>query len=371
MCSKKNESEALKKKKGLYWRQSIFELVYSSLPVFIAAGVNNFVASFIALITEGSVNHVSTEIGVLFLYTFLSYSFGKYAFSYIYSYMHSDRDMASSSSSNSKVEIMSRLDQLKLLPLLARVLNENAAFSMKEFLVVLIMEHVYVEHGFGAAFGTWLSWTTLFCLVLAASVVVGFQQLRFSLKMQKKLIEFDADAFSFSIAALLIILVASGLSVVGFTFISESSVLFSYEVEDDEIDVPSSIVKIYNVLFTFGISTVAAILLVLEDVIFRDRYALVADGEEEEEALEERNRRVRLESTVTNTQPVILAPPDSRQSMDIVSLETPRASAAPTVNVSSKTLNDNFGDISSRGPTLSPNELIFEGLFDLYHAILG
>lgn len=256
-----NKDETVK----IFWRRAAYEVVTLSIPVFVASGVNNFVAAIIVLSSEDAEDHLGAEIGQQFLYTFLfSYLIGKWLF-------HSVAKHIIACQASQTVEdrwgLLDFCKRTKSLTLLARAINENASFSIKEFMMLVLVEKVYEEEGFGAAFGGWWLGFAVFVLVLLVSTLMASGLFRLEGEMVHWLKEYDVDSFALGAGAVFVALVAKGLSVEGVTFISPNSVLYGARDDDSDDFGLVGYPQLYNVFFTFTITFWCGLLLLVEDGI--------------------------------------------------------------------------------------------------------
>eukprot|EP01042_Synura_sphagnicola_P009552 gene9552-12256_t len=255
-----NKDETVK----IFWRRAAYEVVTLSIPVFVASGVNNFVAAIIVLSSEDSEDPQGTEIGQQFLYTFLfSYLIGKWLF-------HSVAKHIIACQASQTVEdrwgLLGFCKRTKSLTLLARAINENASFSIKEFMMLVLVEKVYEEEGFGAAFGGWWLGFAVFVLVLLVSTLMASGLFRLEGEMVHWLKEYDVDSFALGAGAVFVALVGKGLSVEGVTFISPNSVFYGPSEADDDGAVAGNTAA-YSLFFSLGITFVCSVLLIVEDSI--------------------------------------------------------------------------------------------------------
>eukprot|EP01033_Poteriospumella_lacustris_P005807 gene5807-4164_t len=252
LCPQKRQrSEAERRARSLFYKRSWYEVVILSIPVFVAAGVNNFVAAIIVLSSEDAEDHLGAEIGQQFLYTFLfSYLIGKWLF-------HSVAKHIIACQASQTVEdrwgLLDFCKRTKSLTLLARAINENASFSIKEFMMLVLVEKVYEEEGFGAAFGGWWLGFAVFVLVLLVSTLMASGLFRLEGEMVHWLKEYDVDSFALGAGAVFVALVGKGLSVEGVTFISPNSVFYGPSAADDDGAVAGNTAA-YSLFFSLGIT---------------------------------------------------------------------------------------------------------------------
>ena len=164
----------------------LYELLSAAVPVFLAAGVSNFVTSIIHLISESANDPEQAVILQAFVYAVLTSIFGKY-FLYL---IHMNMNEKSAGGS-----INHWLHKNKYTSLTSNFLIENAGFAWKEFLIIFLMEIVYVDYGFGAAFGAWLAWIGIYVLIIIISawVISYFRHIPYHLRIE--LLSFHCEAF--------------------------------------------------------------------------------------------------------------------------------------------------------------------------------
>lgn len=249
-----------------YQRRAWYETVLISIPVFIAAGLNNLVASIIELSSEDAKSPESAKIGQQFLYTFIfSYFGGKFCFYQLSSYIQSCRN--SNASGDNSVGIMSFLRSTKSLTLCARLFSENSSFAIKEFLLLVLVEDFYNKEGFGVAIGGWaLSWGIFALSIIIFSLIFAFV-FKCNSTMVEWMMDYDLDSFALGVGAMLVAIVAKGLAVEGVVFVGNNSILYGDSNEETNDDGLHGLPSLYNITFTIGILMFSGLVLLLEDII--------------------------------------------------------------------------------------------------------
>lgn len=164
------------------WRRHGKQLSEGSLPVFIAAAINQAVAQLID--AAAGTSHVTIIISLNMVYSLFSHIFGIWI-------------IVSLSQSN------------YLYRYWTRICTENASFSWKQTFTLVVLKWLYSPSGAGMAF---FAWFITFILVLVLIYVSCFVRHLFffgSNVVHKSLVEFDTDVFSLAIAFSFTIIIAS------------------------------------------------------------------------------------------------------------------------------------------------------------------
>jgi hypothetical protein len=288
-CCKKEDPTELQIKEFLTSR-AFYDLLCSSLPVFLAAGINNFVGSVIRLISETSEEPEAAELGQALVYALITYFLGKYL-------NHLIR-IVSIDSSYDKSPFVQNIKSLKLFPLFVQLLTENTAFAWKEFMLVFVMKMVFEEDGFGAALGLWIGMVIFFiCIMGFSGLWIGYCYRHSKQgKLFEQSLEYDADAFSLGTAVVLTALLGKGFAGIGIDYLDSDSYLYSYEREDDTVT--NNTGGSYFALYFSIVLILTTSLLMIEDRFFVNENA---DSNSPESNIEKQSPSLELETSLTSS----------------------------------------------------------------------
>lgn len=255
-------------------KRSFKTLINGSIPICIASATAAFVTSIIEYIAEDHEDKHASECGQVFVYAIITYVGGKILTYKLHQAIHTKEKR------NAVVEWIVEKD---IQHLLFGLFAENSGFAWKEFGISLALKLIYLEHGWGAAFGSW-------CLSIAIfSIVTTLSGLFFRLwfhdinhKLAELFVEFDADSFALALAFVITSLWGIGIDGLGVGYINHHSYL--YEWADDETDDGYSGVNSYYLLYTFCITSLVSVILVVEE-----RCGLEDNKENEELHLEDKS----------------------------------------------------------------------------------
>lgn len=228
---------------------SRYELVESSLPVFVAAGVSGSASAIIGVLSE---EKEDIELVLKLLYTLFAYFVGK-ALTYR---LLVDEDR------NSTTFPFPLLREYKFSKLSRHSLSELSGFAWKEFAIAFCLEEIFLKEGLGAAFGSWL--LIVFSAIAFVTVSSHIQRKIFRLDhtWNHKVLSYDTDAFALSIAYVLTAAVALGLWELGVGLAPSSSILFEWdEGFEEDHEGGTDIVYLYAII----IACVVAVMQFSED----------------------------------------------------------------------------------------------------------
>jgi hypothetical protein len=290
-CRKQTKEE--KDEHRLVYRKASRRLIQSALPVFLAAGVNNFAASLIDYIAdENQHTLVGAVVGQTLAYAVISYMIGRYGTFLIRKMQREDNEHANlvqrmireKATADPQLQSALRADQFPSLQrsstwlwmkdcdmdeLLCDILAENAGFAWKEFMVVFVLDIFYFSFGLGAAYGMWVMSVGMSLLWLRFS-----RQFMTNLHLNGHLIDdmlhFDGEVFGFSFAFTLTVLCAVLSMTTGLDYATGEGFLFeSWAITDDD---STELTPAGNPLFFvyfFLVSFLVGLVLILEEDCFR------------------------------------------------------------------------------------------------------
>jgi hypothetical protein len=298
-CCGEEETEEQKERKARIHQLAQLQVIQSSLPVFIAAGINNFVSSLIKLIAEDSEDHVGSLIGQSLAYTVIVFVVGKIV---VYEIRHKQHEVEEAkriakmknleeevSRENSIVTVssyggnnptippaapivpLSRFWQTifnyKLDEFICGTLTENAGFAWKEFLVIYVLEFFNEEYGYGPAWGMWIMWVGIFLITLRVFARVQ-RHFHVPHHVGTILLHFDAEAYAFAIAFVLSALIALGFEETGNRYAGKESFLFEWQQDDEESEGKQQAGE-GTFLYFVATSFAVGIILLVEDLYFK------------------------------------------------------------------------------------------------------
>lgn len=287
-CCGEEETEEQKQKKAKLLQIAQLQVLRSSIPVFIAAGVNNFVSSLIEYIAEESEHPIRSLIFQSLAYTIIVFLLGKCVVCYVRKQQQETEDAKripsyNPSRDNSIVTVSSfggptpppapvihqsrlwqNITKYQLDEFLCSTVTENSGFAWKEFLVIYILEYFNEEYGYVGAWGMWIMWVGIFLISLR--LFNRFQK-KFHLNhhLSALLSHFDTEAYAFAIAYVFSALVALGFQEDGMRYVNNESFLFEWKHDDDGSHEDTG----YNfgtVYYYFAVSFFVGAILMLEDL---------------------------------------------------------------------------------------------------------
>lgn len=234
----------------------------SVVPVFMASSVAFFVMELVEYTVESS--HDGKEAlnaSLSFLSAFVVFIGGKLI---TWALMAAEREAKLAATEDRAVQFNAVIDWLrreKLSHCLVHFVAELSGFLLKDFIVVMVLELVYGEHGFGPAFGVWV------LLAVAAPILVRLaayvlRRMRLSIEEQAAQLDFDTDSWALGFAYAFTVLLAQGSAGCGFTYISPSSYVYSYE---DDYDDEGTASNSYTYLYIWVTMVFVACLLLIEE----------------------------------------------------------------------------------------------------------
>jgi hypothetical protein len=194
---------------------SKYELIESSLPVFVAAGVSGSAVAIIDVLSEDDEN---AKIVLVALYALFAYFVGK-LFTYI---LLRDEERPSSKFP------FSVLRQYKFSKLFRHSLSELSGFAWKEFFIIFCLEEIFLKEGLGPTFGSWLliGGVAVVAVIISSHVQRGI--FRFSHTWNQKILSYDTEAFALSLAYILTAVVSLACWKGGVALIPSNSILFEW-----------------------------------------------------------------------------------------------------------------------------------------------
>lgn len=234
-------------------RRYFKELVYQSIPVFLAASFSSFVMSLIRYIAEeGEGDHIDNECIQSIVYAIISYIIGYFL----------SIQLKQAIESKEKSNFINMLENAEFTEIIFSTLAECTGFAWREFINIFLLKILYLRYGWGPALGGWFLILFVFIII---SLVSGkmMQSLSFPTSDKELLIEYNSDSFALSLSFSITVIWALACELIGAEYVDKSGYL--YEWKDDDYEEESSGVNGYYYIYIFIISVVVALILVFED----------------------------------------------------------------------------------------------------------
>ena len=243
---------------------SRYELIESSLPVFIAAGISGSAA---AIIKEISEEKEWLEILLTSFYALTSYFLGKWL-TYC---LLKEEDI------NSEHFIFVTMRKYKLSKLIRHSLAELSGFAWKEFFIIFCLKKLYIEDGLGASFGSWLLIIFVAFIAIYISSIVQRLYFKFDYIWNQKMLNFDTESFALSIAYILTAIIVLGFWQIGFAIVYSNSILLDWDEgfadEHDSVTESVGTTMFYSFLVAMFVSAVQ--FPEVEDIAVADELCIV------------------------------------------------------------------------------------------------
>jgi len=192
-CHRKYTDDERQRYKELL-RLSQFELIESSLPVFISSGISYCMVEIIRIIAH---QHLYTETIIYAVYTCIIYGIFKFI---SYKLLKSYRIQSTSF-------VIQYINKYKLNKIISRCLVEITAFAWKDSFINIIFSVVYYNYNLLISYMFWIILVVIAIIMINITNLICKHYLPASRKhLYLRLLLFDVESYSFPIAYLITVL---------------------------------------------------------------------------------------------------------------------------------------------------------------------
>ena len=225
-------------------RLSQFELIESSLPVFISSGISYCMVEIIKIIAH---QHLYTETIIYAVYTCIIYGIFKFI---CYKLLKSYRIQSTSI-------IIQYINKYKLNKIISRCLVEITAFAWKDGFINIIFSIVYYNYNILISYIFWIILVFIAIMMINITNLICKYYLPTSRKhLYLRLLSFDIESFSFPIAYLVTVLLM--LSIEPYSIASDSY-LYSWKEGYSYDSEPGGLISSVYVAYTSVIMLIASV----------------------------------------------------------------------------------------------------------------
>lgn len=225
-------------------RLSQFELIESSLPVFISSGISYCMVEIIKIIAH---QHLYTETIIYAVYTCIIYGIFKFI---CYKLLKSYRIQSTSI-------IIQYINKYKLNKIISRCLVEITAFAWKDGFINIIFSIVYYNYNIFISYIFWIILVFIAIMMINITNLICKYYLPTSRKhLYLRLLLFDIESFSFPIAYLVTVLLM--LSIEPYSIASDSY-LYSWKEGYSYDSEPGGLISSVYVAYTSVIMLIASV----------------------------------------------------------------------------------------------------------------